>query len=197
MSAAEDLDQHFLAVMGGVCAPVVVVTTLADGEPFGSTVSAFASLSRRPPMVTVALDNGSGLLHKIRESERFAINVLSESQSDIALTFATKGADKFSETEWEDHGGAPRINGSTGWLLCDVASFVEGGDHTILLGSVVAAEDSPDAPLIYHRRTFGTHASLMESAIARSLAADEAASEPLWTTFGDVLDVNLVDWSKE
>ena len=48
--------QQFRDLMAGVCAPVTIVTTMDEGQPFGATVSAFASLSLDPPMVTVALD---------------------------------------------------------------------------------------------------------------------------------------------
>jgi flavin reductase (DIM6/NTAB) family NADH-FMN oxidoreductase RutF len=40
--------QNFLDVMAHVCTPVTVVTTIADGVPHGTTVSAFMSLSLRP-----------------------------------------------------------------------------------------------------------------------------------------------------
>ena len=44
------LAQDFRAVMAGVATPVSVVTTLTDGHPHGTTVSAFASLSMARPM---------------------------------------------------------------------------------------------------------------------------------------------------
>jgi Flavin reductase like domain len=49
-------DQVFRDLMAAVCAPVTVVTTMgvtSTGEagPHGATVSAFASLSLRPPLV--------------------------------------------------------------------------------------------------------------------------------------------------
>ncbi|OHV43606.1 flavin reductase family protein [Pseudofrankia sp. BMG5.37] len=53
-------EQAFWDLMAGVCAPVTVVTA-AEGGPFGTTVSAFASLSLRSPMITVALNRGSRL----------------------------------------------------------------------------------------------------------------------------------------
>ena len=46
--------------MAAVCTPVTVVTTADEDGPHGATVSAFASLSLRPPLVTVALDRRSG-----------------------------------------------------------------------------------------------------------------------------------------
>jgi flavin reductase (DIM6/NTAB) family NADH-FMN oxidoreductase RutF len=45
------LAEEFRAVMAGVATPVSVVSTVTDGRPHGTTVSAFASLSMSPPMV--------------------------------------------------------------------------------------------------------------------------------------------------
>ena len=55
--------QQFRDLMAGVCAPVTVVTTMTNGVPRGATVSSFASLSLNPPLVSVAFDRGSALLH--------------------------------------------------------------------------------------------------------------------------------------
>jgi flavin reductase (DIM6/NTAB) family NADH-FMN oxidoreductase RutF len=52
----EPAAQNFLDVMAQVCTPVTVVTTIADGVPHGMTVSAFMSLSLRPPVIAGALD---------------------------------------------------------------------------------------------------------------------------------------------
>ncbi|MET7992615.1 flavin reductase [Amycolatopsis sp. NPDC005232] len=52
----------FREAMAGVRAPVSIVTTLHDGVPYGTTVSAFAALSADPPLVSVALDTGSRAL---------------------------------------------------------------------------------------------------------------------------------------
>jgi flavin reductase (DIM6/NTAB) family NADH-FMN oxidoreductase RutF len=46
-------EQGFRDLMAAVCAQVTIVTA-AEGGPFGTTVSAFASLSLRPPMITAA-----------------------------------------------------------------------------------------------------------------------------------------------
>jgi flavin reductase (DIM6/NTAB) family NADH-FMN oxidoreductase RutF len=73
-------------------------------------VSAFASLSMKPPMVLVALDRASNLLALVRESRRFGVNVLGSAQSALALTFAKKGGvGKFQGVHWELDHGLPRL----------------------------------------------------------------------------------------
>jgi flavin reductase (DIM6/NTAB) family NADH-FMN oxidoreductase RutF len=147
----------FREVMAGVPTPVSVVTTLRDGRPHGTTVSAFASLSMAPPMVLVALDRGSELLARLAIGQPFGVNVLGADQAGLAAAFARKGADKFAGVDWRADGGAPRLLGSPGWLACTVAQLVDGGDHVVVLGDVVRADAAGGPPLTYHARTFGTH----------------------------------------
>lgn len=156
-----DLSGRFREVMAEVATPVAVVTSLGGGLPYGTTVSAFASLSMNPPMVLVSLDRGSDLLAVVRETGRFGLNVLGASQSALALAFAKKGGTgKFSGVRWEVDSGLPRIPGAPGWLACEVESLVDGGDHVVALGTVVAADTVAAPPLTYHARVFGTHTSL-------------------------------------
>jgi len=153
------LAEEFRAVMAGVATPVSVVTTLTDGRPHGTTVSAFASLSMSPPMVLVSLDRGSELLTRLAEGSVFGVNVLGREQAPLALAFTRKGVDRFAGVGWEVDAGAPRLTGSPGWLACTVSRLVDGGDHVVVLGEVRAAATDGGPPLTYHARTFGTHAA--------------------------------------
>jgi flavin reductase (DIM6/NTAB) family NADH-FMN oxidoreductase RutF len=170
------LDQQgFRQLMAGVCAPVAVVTTVVDGVPYGSTVSSLASLSLDPPLVTVAFDRTSTLLPRIQQAGQFGVNILSQSQDDLAGNFATRKADKFGGTEWFADDGLPRLAGTAGWMACDLNHAVEGGDHLLLFGLVRAASSRHDLPpLVYAHRTYGTHSRFAQRprpAIADQIAA--------------------------
>jgi flavin reductase (DIM6/NTAB) family NADH-FMN oxidoreductase RutF len=159
--AVVELQTRFREVMAGVATPVSVVTAMGDGLPHGTTVSAFASLSMDPPMVLVSLDRQSDLLALVRETHRFGVNVLGSDQSALALAFARKGGTgKFNGVRWEVDSDLPRLPGAPGWLACEVAQLVDGGDHVVALGTVVAADTVHGHPLTYHGRLFGTHAAL-------------------------------------
>ncbi|WP_329381545.1 flavin reductase family protein [Streptomyces sp. NBC_01351] len=150
----------FKEAMSCVATPVSIVTGMSDdGQPFGATVSAFTSLSIDPAMVLIALDRRSRTLDMIRESGRFGLNVLGADQDDLAMAFAAKGGiDKFYGTSWSIDAGLPRISQASAWVASTVDDLVDGGDHVIVLGRVDAAESTGDkAPLVYHRRSFGTH----------------------------------------
>src|SRR5258705_5398426 len=106
--------------MSSVATPVSVVTTMGGGgQPFGTTVSAFASLSMTPPMVLVALDQGSDLLDQVRRSGVFGLNVVASDHSELALAFARKGgSSKIRAIQWGLLSGLPRLPGTVGWLAC-------------------------------------------------------------------------------
>lgn len=159
----DQLAETLRDVMAGVCTPVAVVTSRIDDVPFGSTVSAFSSLSMDPPMLMIALNRGSETLKAVTTSRRFGVNVLGSDNAELAMTFARKGTDKFSGVEWHYEQDAPRILATAGWIACAVDTLTEGGDHVIISGHVLDAALDPAAPLTYHRRRFGTHTPFPES----------------------------------
>ena len=151
----------FRDAMAGVCSPVTIVTTTTGPrEPRGATVSAFASLSLDPPMVSVALSTTSTLLRAIVDTGRFGINVLSEGQQHLAVRFSQNGIDRFAGVPWEPDHDLPRLGGAGTWIVCDLAETARGGDHVLLLGTVRHTSSTPVPPLIYARRSFGTHSAL-------------------------------------
>lgn len=151
----------FRETMAGVPTPVSVVTTLRAGRPYGTTVSAWASLSMDPPMTLVSLDRTSRLLVQLRATGRFGVNILTVGQTAEAARFATKADDKFAGLSWQVVDGLPRLGGGGGWLACEVTEYVPGGDHVLVLGRVVGADPGQSRPLTYHAREFGTHHPLM------------------------------------
>jgi flavin reductase (DIM6/NTAB) family NADH-FMN oxidoreductase RutF len=146
--------ERFRRVLGTVAAPVSIVTSLDEDGPHGTTVSAFCSLSLKPPMVLVALDRNSDLLALIERTRRYGINVLTRGQERFAQRFARKGRNKFTGVEWHFEDGLPRLPDTQAWLACDVADLVPGGDHVIATGRVFSAEHRETAPLVYQERTF-------------------------------------------
>lgn len=156
-----DIATTFRDVMADVCTPVSVVTSMDGDRPHGTTVSAFASLSMTPPMVLVSLDRGSDLLAVVQSTNQLGVNILASDQHGLALQFARKGANKFTGVGWSTRRGVPRLDGVSGWLACDVADLVPGGDHILALCTVVDAQTQPTGlPLTYRSRAFGTHTPL-------------------------------------
>jgi flavin reductase (DIM6/NTAB) family NADH-FMN oxidoreductase RutF len=152
--AVTELQGRFRDAMARVPAPVTIITTAdADGNPHGTTVSAFASLSVTPPMVVFALDNRGGMRDRIALAGQVGVNILAGDQADIAIRFAQRGP-RFETTSWRMHDGVPRLDGVAAFLLCDQVELLPGGDHTVVLGTVLGAESLGEQSLSYHLRAF-------------------------------------------
>lgn len=149
----------FRKAMSVVCSQVVIATTLVDGRPHATTVTAFASLSLDPPLVSVALDVNSQLLQQARLGQSIGINMLARDQEKLAMRCAGKAPDKLASASWTVSDGLPRIEDVAGWLACAVQDEIVLGDHVLIAARVIAAEVSspPKAPLVYAGRAFGTH----------------------------------------
>ena len=80
--------------------------------------------------------------------------MLSKGQEDLARLFASKApeAEKFAGVQHAVHDGIPVIEGTLAWVGCTLEQLVPGGDHTIGIGAVTAAERATEAPpLIWYR----------------------------------------------
>ena len=50
--------------------------------------------------------------------------------------------------------GVPLLSEALGYLECRTVEVIEGGDHTIFLGQVVAADAREGEPLLYFRGAY-------------------------------------------
>ncbi len=137
---------------------VTVVTTAHQRERRGATVSAFCSVSLDPPLVLVSLRLGSRTLALIDQSGIYAVNVLNAEQRALAARFAASGPAGKTFTDIPHHlgvTGAPLLDAALTRVECRVNASYPGGDHTLLLGEVVAIEEPEGAgagsPLLAYR----------------------------------------------
>lgn len=136
---------------------VAVVTAAGPDGPAGLTTNAFSSLSLHPPLVIVCFDHGSRTLAVVRETRRFAVNVLRTGQEELARLFAGKAPhpEKFADvTHTADH-GVPILDDALAWMVCDLEALHPGGDHDIGVGAVTALGHDPTGePLVFYGGTF-------------------------------------------
>jgi len=152
--------EAFRQVLGRFAAGVTIVTTRADGEVHGTTMSAFSSLSLEPPLVLIAVRKESDIHGLIARSKIFAVNILHKGQSETSAAFAQKGtleliaAHRLEGTPFRVAvTGAPVLKESLAYLDCRVTQSVDAGDHTIYIGRVEEGDVSSetDVPLVYYR----------------------------------------------
>jgi flavin reductase (DIM6/NTAB) family NADH-FMN oxidoreductase RutF len=145
--------ERFRSVIGHLTTGVTVVTVNTPDGPVGMTANAVCSLSLEPLLMLVCFDNQSRTLPAARASGRFGINVLAAGQEDLARLFASKRPEskKFAGVAHTVHDGIPVIEGVLAWVGCRLERLVPGGDHTIGIGAVEAAEAGAGDPLLWFR----------------------------------------------
>ncbi len=146
--------QRFRAVMGHFTTGVTVVTANSEAGPVGMTANAVCSLSLEPLLLLVCFANEARTLPLIAGSKRFGVNVLSAGQEDLARLFASKRpeAEKFAGVQHSVQDGIPVIDGALAWVGCTLQELIPGGDHTIGIGKVTAAEEGEGGkPLVWYR----------------------------------------------
>ncbi len=130
-----------------------MVTSTGPNGPSGLTASAVCSLSLEPVLLLVCFDNGARTLPVVRETGHFGVNVLAAGQERLARLFASKRPEreKFADVPHSLNDGIPVIDGVLAWVGCRLERLVPGGDHTIGIGAVEAAEAGGGEPLLWFR----------------------------------------------
>jgi flavin reductase (DIM6/NTAB) family NADH-FMN oxidoreductase RutF len=144
-------DRQFRNAMGNFATGVNVITTEVDGDVHGMTANAFMSVSLDPKLVVISIGENASMLEKIRESKKYAINILSNDQKDLSMIFAGQIKEK-RHVEFEWLSDLPVIKGCSAQIVCDVVNEHVEGDHTLFIGKVVdlKLEECSD-PLLFYK----------------------------------------------
>lgn len=144
-------------VLGHFASGVTVVTAQGEEGPIGFTCQSFSSLSLDPPLVVIAPARTSRTWPRLRALGRFCVNVLAEDQTDLSVTFARSGADKFAGVPWRpSRTGQPVLEGVVAWIDCELWAEYDGGDHTLVAARVLDLGADPGRrPLLFHRGAYG------------------------------------------
>lgn len=152
---------RFRTVMGHFATGVAVITAAGPHGPQGMTANAVCSLSLEPLLLLVCFDNAARTLPLVREAGRFGVNLLHAGQEELARVFASKlrEEEKFSGVRHAVHDGIPVLEEALAWVGCELTELLPGGDHTIGIGAVRAAELGRDGePLVWYRGLYGAFA---------------------------------------
>lgn len=142
----------FRSAMGCFLTGVTIVTSSGADGLTGMTVNSLTSVSLSPCQILVCLKTGSVTGASIRESGRFAVNLLASAQKDLAMRFARPAPDRFADVDYRlDENGAPLLSGALAWLVCDLDCVHASGDHDIFIGNVRACDHAPAEPLAFFK----------------------------------------------
>lgn len=146
----------FRYALGHFASGVTVMTVGGADRLHGMTVSAFASVSLEPPLILVCVEH-STLMHRLLlEQGAFAVNILGERGESSSRFFADNArlqAPEFREGNYRlGVTGSPIMLDANAYLEARVQGRHDAGDHSIVVGEVVALEVlSETEPLIFYR----------------------------------------------
>jgi flavin reductase ActVB len=144
---------EFRHVLSHFASGVTVVTTWdADGRPTGLTASAFTSVSLEPTLILVCVDHKAQSYPALRAGDHFAVNILAAEHEALSRRFATTNTDKFDGVSYRPGPlGLPLLPEALAHLECRTVHAYPGGDHTIFVGEVEAAQAREGEPLLHFR----------------------------------------------
>jgi flavin reductase (DIM6/NTAB) family NADH-FMN oxidoreductase RutF len=148
---------RFRQVMGNFTTGVVVVTSRTrDGRLCGLTANSVASVSLDPVLVLVCVDRQAASHACIVDGGAFALSILEGEGEALARRFAAKDrAARFDDVAYRTEvTGSPVLVGALAWLDCRIREVHKGGDHSIVVGEVVACDAREGDPLVFFRGAY-------------------------------------------
>ena len=171
--------QQYRRAIGQFATGVTVIVAQQGDDIHGMTANSVTSLSLEPLLLLFNVDRRAHLFPIVRDAGVFTVNILRVEQEPLSRYFAG-GARKgmtppdFRFVPWV---GAPRLDGCLASVACAVEHILEGGDHWIVIGRVVALHqgETPGSPLLFYA---GQYRQLAH-AIVRPPADGNADTRPI------------------
>ena len=122
------------------------------------TANALCSLSLDPLLALVCFENRARTLPIVRETERFAVNLLAADQTELARVFASKlpESEKLDGVDHRLVDDVPVLDGVVAWATCELRELIPGGDHTIAIGNVIGLGLGDGEPLLWYAGAYHT-----------------------------------------
>ena len=150
-----ETDRAYRDALGCFATGVTVVTVPGTDGPVGMTVNSFSSISLDPPLVLWSPAKTSHRFPQFNAASHFAIHVLKDDQTQIALDFA-RDSNAFDRLTWhENTSGVPLFDDCLARFECTRHAAHAGGDHIILVGKVERASLVSGSPLVFATGEFG------------------------------------------
>ncbi len=136
---------------------IVVVSTSLDGISHAMTATAFTAVSVEPLLVLVCAEKVARFHDAVLATGTWAVSVLGEESEKTAAWLATRGRPLEGQLDTFRHHlgpvtGAPILDDALTAMECRTSAVHDGGDHSIVVGEVVAVTEPREAgaPLLYY-----------------------------------------------
>lgn len=153
---------EFLEGMSRAATFVAVATTDGHRGRFGVTVSSMTSVSTEGdyPSLLICVHYMSLAAPAMLANRGFCLNLLNETQAEIANTFAGRDGDdhaaRFERLDWTPSpAGHPMIERAVANFDCQMATELWWKTHHVIVGEVTSVRLSEDrSPLLYGGRAY-------------------------------------------
>ncbi len=148
-----DVDQDSFRQAAGQFAGGIVVVTTSAGHAM--TVSVFTSVSLEPPLVLFGAEKTVRFHDAVLAAGSWGVSILAENAEKTArwLANGSRPLDGVAHHPGPVT-GAPLLDGALATLECRTTAVHDGGDHSIIVGQVVAvgepAASSSAGPLVHY-----------------------------------------------
>jgi flavin reductase (DIM6/NTAB) family NADH-FMN oxidoreductase RutF len=148
----------FRSAIGRLPAGVAVVTLRWRGTLHAMTASAITSVSLEPPMLLFCVHTDARFREALDDVATWSVSVLADDQGHTADWLASPGRPAIDQLARVPHRAAPVadavwIDGAAAWFDCRTESVHRGGDHDIVVGTVLAVQQgAADAGGLVHLR---------------------------------------------
>ena len=121
----------------------VMAAETDEGDAAAAAVSWVSQASFAPPLVMCGVKVGSRIHTVVREARSFSLNVLGKDQGSLAQRFfkgpGKEGSTLGGEPYHRGKLGAPVLETTPAFMVCELDLSLEKGDHSIFVGEVVEA----------------------------------------------------------
>lgn len=136
----------------GVCVATTYRDTPGGRRHDAVTVNSLGSISLDPPLVSLSFRQGSAFLEDLLATGHWVVSILPADAREVAGRLAVPRAARAEhvaalEAEPGERTGALVLDGAS-WLECALLDRFDLGDHTLVVGSVLATGHDRHAPAL-------------------------------------------------
>lgn len=147
---APDLRGAMRTFATGVCVATTYRDTPGGRRHDAVTVNSLGSISLDPPLVSLAFRRESAFLGDLLATGRWVVSILPADARDVARRFAGPRVSRVVaglKAQPGERTGALVLDGAS-WLECALAEKFDLGDHTLVVGEVLATGHDRHAPAL-------------------------------------------------
>jgi flavin reductase (DIM6/NTAB) family NADH-FMN oxidoreductase RutF len=129
----------------------VLAVQQPDSKIVGMTANAITSVSLDPLLLLVCVEKVANIAGILLDSPGFSLSFLSDRQEVLSDYFAGRWQGDPPPFSFETWNGGPLLAGCVAAIGCHTHTVLEGGDHWIVEGEVIALHRQVDAgdPLMF------------------------------------------------